>query len=592
MKHSFLKDILLKRFSIRPLEKRGGSIWSSFSFGEKSIALILITIFIISGLGLLLKVSNAFLIEVPEYGGSYTEGVIGTPRFINPLLAISDADKDLTSLVYSGLLKATPDGELTGDLAKEWRVSNDGLTYTFIVKDDAFFHNGERVTADDVEFTIQKAIDPLLKSPRRSNWEGVTVKKINDKEISFVLRQPYAPFIENTTLGILPKHIWKNANSDEFAFSENNLSPIGSGPYKVSKIKKSSAGLPISFELLSFHDYLLGRPFIDKINIRIYQNEQELIENWQAKTIDGISGISAEKIATLGLDGFDLYNASLPRIFGVFFNQNQATIFLHKEVREALNMAVNKDEIIRSTLFGYGTVTESPLPVFVSEENGEPIFNLEDSINLLEKNGWKLNEQGIRTKKTEELSFSISTSDAPELKKTAELLASSWKKLGVQVEIKIFESGDLNQNIIRPRKYDALLFGIVVGRDTDLYPFWHSSQRNDPGLNIALYANIATDKILEQLRTITDKTKRLELYKSFEAEIKKDTPAVLLYSPDFMYILPNKIQKISLGHIMNAGERFLNVHEWFIETNKVWKIFVENKKESESELPRDIKPQS
>lgn len=342
MKYSFLKDILLKRFSVRPLEEKSVGVWSSLSFGEKSIALILIVIFIISGLGLLLKVSNAFLVEVPEYGGTYTEGIIGTPRFINPLLAISDADKDLTSLVYSGLLKATPEGELVPDLAKEWRISDDGLTYAFTLKDSVIFQDGEPITTDDIEFTIQKAVDPLLKSPRRSNWEGVNVKKINEREIEFILRQPYSPFIENLTLGILPKHIWKNANSDEFAFSEYNLSPVGSGPYKISKIKRSSAGLPTFFELSSFPKYALGRPFINNINIKIYQNEQELIDNWQAKSIDAISGISADKIASLNLDRFNLYNASLPRIFGAFFNQNQATIFLHKEVREALNMAVNK----------------------------------------------------------------------------------------------------------------------------------------------------------------------------------------------------------------------------------------------------------
>lgn len=573
MKYSFLKDIARKRFSINSLEEKSSSVWSSLSFGEKALSIILIFIFIVSGLGLLLKVSNAFLVEIPEYGGHYTEGIIGTPRFINPLLSISEADKDLTSLVYSGLLKATPEGELITDLAKEWNISEDGLVYTFILKDDIYFHDGEPVTTEDVEFTIKKALDPLLKSPRRNNWEGTTTQKINEKEIRLILGQPHAPFLENTTLGILPKHIWENANSDEFAFSKYNLSPVGTGPFKITDVKRNSAGLPILFELTSFSEYTMGRPFIDKLNIKIYQNEQELIDNWKAQIIDGISGISAEKAASLNMDNFNLYNASLPRIFGVFFNQNQGTIFLHKEVREALNIALNKENIIKNILSGYGTAIESPLPIFAGGEGIKNPYNIEKAKDLLEKNGWLINEQGIREKKGEKLTFSISTSNAPELKKTAELISSSWKDIGVEVEIKVFESGDLNQNVIRPRKYDSLLFGIVVGRDIDLYPFWHSSQRNDPGLNIALYTNIATDKVLEQLRTTTDKTKRLELYKFFESAIEKDKPAVFIYSPDFLYILPQQIKKVRLGHIMNSGERFLNIHEWFIETNKVWEFF-------------------
>lgn len=574
MNYSSLKDIARKRFKIRPLEEKSGMFWSSLSFGERSLVFILIALFIISGFGLLLKVSNSFLIEVPERGGSITEGIIGTPRFINPLLAISDADKDLTSLVYSGLLKATPEGDLVPDLAKEWRISEDGLSYTFILKDGITFHDGTPVTTEDVEFTIQKALDPLLKSPRRSNWEGVLVQKTNEKEITFSLRQPYAPFIENLTLGILPKHIWKNATSDEFAFSENNVSATGSGPYTIDEIKKSSAGLPVYFELQSFSNYALGKPFIDTFIIRVYQNEDELVENWQEGFVESISGISAERVASFDLDKFNLYNASLPRAFGAFFNQNQANIFLHKEVREALDMAVDKEEIIRSTLLGYGTAIESPLPIFAGGEDADTIPHKEEAETLLQKNGWVLNADGVREKKKEVLSFSISTSNAPELKKTAELLQGYWKELGVKVDIKIFETGDLNQNIIRPRKYDVLLFGIVVGRDADLYPFWHSSQRNDPGLNIALYANIATDKILEQVRETTDESKRTELYTSFESEIKKDTPAVFLYSPDFMYIMPKRVHDVSLGHIMTPGERFLNIHKWFIETNKVWKIFI------------------
>lgn len=574
-----IQDIVHKHYSMRPLEEKGRSIWKSFSFGEKSIALLLIAVFILSGISLLFSVSKSFLVEVPEYGGSFTEGIIGIPRFINPLLAISDADKDLTSLVYSGLLKATPTGELISDLAQTWNISENGRTYTFVLKDNLYFHDGKPVTTDDVEFTIQKALDPLLKSPRRGNWEGVVVEKKSLTEITFSLKQPYAPFIENATLGILPKHVWKNASSDEFAFSDYNINPIGSGPYKVKDVKRNSAGLPVSFELTSFSRYSLGRPYIKNISLKIYQSEQELIDAWKSRSVESISGVSAEKIAALNIGNFNVYNASLPRIFGVFFNQNQAKIFLHKEVRQALALTTNKEEIVRGTLLGYGSPLEGPVPYFISgKEKSESFTSIEDARALLEKNGWVKNEDGILQKKDEKLSFSLSTSDAPELKKTAEILKKMWEPLGVNVDVKVFETGDLNQNIIRPRKFESLLFGMVIGRDLDLYPFWHSSQRNDPGLNISAYANITTDKILEQIRNSIDPLKRQELYKNFESEIQKDIPAIFLYSPDFIYITPKRIHAIELGHVQTAGERFLNINTWFIETNNVWKIFTTEEK--------------
>ena len=175
--------------------------------------------------------------------------------------------------------------------------------------------------------------------------------------------------------------------------------------------------------------------------------------------------------------------------------------------------------------------------------------------------------------KTFNLSFSISTGDAPDLKATAEILQKNWQALGADVSVKIFETGDLNQNIIRPRKYDALLFGEVVSRDFDLYPFWHSSERKDPGLNIAQYVNSKTDKILETLRKTTDLGERQNLYREFNTEISADTPAVFLYAPYFVYVAPERVRNISIGSIASPSERFGNVFEWYTETNNVWKIF-------------------
>jgi peptide/nickel transport system substrate-binding protein len=176
--------------------------------------------------------------------------------------------------------------------------------------------------------------------------------------------------------------------------------------------------------------------------------------------------------------------------------------------------------------------------------------------------------------RTTPLSFSISTSETPELLRTAEIVTEEWRKMGVEANLRIFESrDDLSQNAIRPRKYDALLFGMVVRRGVDFYPFWHSSQRNDPGLNIALYANISVDRLLENSRTIFERDELEEINKKLEQEIASDIPAVFLYSPYFIYVIPEKVKNVNLGQIDSLEDRFSDIHEWYIRTNKIWKIF-------------------
>src|SRR3989344_2469416 len=492
---------------------------ASFSITEKIIFYFFLCVLIVSGFLLLWKVNQSFLVEFPARGGQLKEGIIGSPRFINPILAMSDADRDMTSLIYSGLMKSNSKGDLVPDLAESYSISKDGLIYKFKLKDNAYFHNGEKVTADDVEFTINKTQDSALKSPKRANWDGVTVRKLNDREIEFALKQPYSPFLENATLGILPKKIWANFDSDQFSFSLFNIEPVGSGPYKVKSLKKDSYGIPTFYTLASFNKYVSGAPYIKKLLINFYQNEKSLMDAFNKRDIESVSAISSQNAEAIkNENGLRIIRAPLPRIFGIFFNQSQSPVLANKEIREALNEAIDKDRIVAEVLNGYGIKIDSPIPADLidGEDNAE---NQEDGkkedsgskservLAKLKDSGWKMNDkEKILEKKlkneTQQFRFSISTSNTPELKKVAEIAKEEWEKIGAQVEVKIFEAGDLNQNVIRPRKYDALFFGEIIGRDLDLFAFWHSSQRKDPGLNIALYANSKADKLLEDARKI------------------------------------------------------------------------------------------
>jgi peptide/nickel transport system substrate-binding protein len=553
-------------------------IIKSFSQIEK-IIFYTVLITLITSLTLILNnINESYLVEIPSHGGSLIEGIVGSPRFINPVLATSNTDKDLSSLIYSGLLKATTQGELIPNLADSYSISEDGFVYLVELKDNIFFHDGYPITTEDIEFTIKMTQNNIIKSSKRANWEGVEVKRLNDKEIQFILPQPYSPFLENLTLGILPKHIWTEISPEQFAFSQFNINPIGSGPYKVKEIKRGSSDILEKYNLESFEGYSLGEPYISRLDIKLYSDEESLLTAYINKEIDSINSISPEKVSLLK-EKHQILSTPLPRIFGIFFNQDEATVFTNKEVRTALNIAINREKIIEEVLNNYGVAIDSPVPSksrYYTKSDKEK-DNLKIAKEILDSNNWKINPDGILEKLTRKettlLKFSISTANTPELKAVANIIKEDWEKLGAQVSLKIFEIGDLNQNVIRPRQYDSLLFGEVIGRDMDLFAFWHSSQRNDPGLNIAMYANITTDSLLEEIRIDTNEEAKKEKFKMFQEEISTDVPATFIYSPEFIYILPEKIKNIKIEQLTIPSERFLNINEWYIETNKIWKIF-------------------
>lgn len=528
------------------------------------------------------SINKKFLIPIPAHGGSLVEGVVGLPRSVNPVLSFTDTDRDLSMLIYSGLMKYDK-GILVADLAKSYSVSEDGLTYTFNLRDDIRFHDGELLTTDDIEFTIQKIQDSELKSPRRADWANITIKKLNGRDIQFILKQPYYPFLSNTTTGILPKHIWKNVSADQFIFSQYNIEPIGSGPYKLDSISRDAGGIPQSYRLSPFKDYHDGKAFISSLIINFFSNEKQALEAYENGTVESISGVYPSEVARLASTSLDskILKATLPRIFGVFFNQNNAIVLANKEVRQALDIALNKESIINEVLFGYGTPLDGPLPMDDIKSGFKKSYtgDTEGAKALLIKEGWVLNKDGVFEKKektsTRLLQFSISTADTPELKQIANIVKTQWENIGAKIDIKIFEYGDLSQNIIKTRKYDSLLFGEFIGKDLDLYAFWHSSQRNSPGLNISMYVNSKVDTLLEEIRAISSNKIREGKYKIFNEIIQDELPAIFIYSPQYIYIVPSKINGMSFDLITNPSDRLANISKWYIKTDNVWRIFAE-----------------
>lgn len=607
----------------------------------------------------------------PAKGGVYIEGVVSSPRFINPVYAASsDVDRDLTQLIYSGLMKYDGEGNLQPDLTKEYQVSEEGKVYEFSLKENLLWSDGKPLTADDVVFTIKTIQNPSIKSPLRASWLGVTAEKTSSLSVRFELKNSSAVFLENCTLKIIPQHIWQDVSFQNFPLSIYNLKPLGSGPYQLKDITQDKAGVVKSLELTVNPNYYGSKPNIPQIVFHFFSTYDELIKSINSDKIKGFSVSDLEQYQDSKLNkNFSEYSLSLPRYFAVFFNPTKSKPLNEENIRKALNYATNKQEIIEKVLLNFGQVVDSPtLPNIYQLEEPTNIYQFDETLakELLEKAGFTENENGIREKtvkkdpafqfksnlkvgsqgsevqelqkclakdpavypeaeitgyfgaktktavikfqekyrteildpqnlktgtgdvlgstrtklnelcapasqETLSLSFSLITVNQPILVKVASLLKEQWKAIGVDLEIKTMDISSLEEEIIRPRAYEMILFGEVLTMTPDLYPFWHSSQIKDPGLNLAIYENKEADKLLEGIRQSSDKEERKTGLEKLQNVLIASSPAVFLYTPDYLYLTSKEIKGIDTTIITDPSKRFSEIEKWYIKTKRVWK---------------------
>jgi peptide/nickel transport system substrate-binding protein len=555
---------------------------NKFSATEKVVFYAFVVTLIISSLYMAKVVNDMFTIEIPAYGGELREALIGLPRTINPILAYTDVDRDVTSLVYSGLMKYDGDN-LVSDIAKSYEVAPDGLTYTFEIRDDVYFHDGNKLTTEDIAYTIQKIQDPELKSPKIAEWTGISVRIVSPTKIEFLLKKPYSPFMANTTIGIMPKHIWGNVTNEQFIFSAYNIEPIGSGPFKIDAVERDAGGIPTVIRLTKWSRYYAEKPYIESISFHLFGDEEKAISALVSGNIDSLPSVSqipAKKLSSNTEENYSVETMSMPRTFGVFFNQNHNSILADKVVRQALDMSIDKNSLVENVLGGYGEVLHGPTNIdHPIESSTSTASGMEMARKLLEKNGWiknvdtQLYEKKLtKTSATTTISLKLYTVDQEDMKSTGEIISKTWKELGIDIEIISLEQGDLYQNIIKTREYDALLFGMFVGKERDLYALWHSSQRNYPGLNVSMYTNNKVDKLLEDARALYGGEERKKLEIQLHEILEEDMPAIFLYSPKFIYIVPKDLKGINKDAINIPADRFNNINKWYINTQKVWKI--------------------
>jgi peptide/nickel transport system substrate-binding protein len=611
-KHSFNKhdEKLVQNLSAR---KKLPS-WKQFKFvseyltkPEGIVIRILSGVIIIAVVSLLINVYWTHSEIVPKVGGSYTEGLVGAPRYINPLYAQgNDVDLDISSLVYSGLLKFTNDG-LSKELAADYEISTDQLTYTFYLRQDVKWHDGEAFNADDVVFTFNRILDTASKTPLYFNFKGAKVDRVDDFTVTFVLDGPFAPFLESLSVGVLPEHIWSNSEPENMMLAEYNLKPIGTGPYLFKSLTKNKSGSIKSFKVENFPDYYLTPANIEEISFKFYESFEQAVEALNNKNVEGISYLPKEiRERIINNRNLNFHLLHLPQYTAVFFNYRNNPILKDAKLRKILTHAVDKETIANEILNAEVQLIDGPILPGTLGYTADTVkypFNPAHAKAELDKDKWTLTdyvtkaatedvedkEDGedsqetvaeepikeeypyqVRKKNTRYFEFNLTTVNQPENVKIAKELQKNWQQIGAKVNLVFVHPNEI-QEVIKTRDYETLLYGQILGLDPDPYPFWHSGQGTSPGLNLTSLVNSEIDKLLDEARKTPDDIKRAEKYVSFQKLLAESVPAVFLFNPTYTYPQNKKIKGFDAIRIISPSNRFNQVTSWFIKTDRSWK---------------------
>lgn len=523
------------------------------------------------------------IVPVPGVGGTYTEGVVGMPKLINPLYAsLNDVDRDLVSLVYSGLFRMNEQLEAVPDLAERYLWSEDGKTLEVTIRKNARFHDGAAVTSDDVYFTYQLIKNPTIRSPLAGQLRDVQFIQIDDSTIQFQLANPDPSFLTVLSVGILPMHIWEEIPATNMSLADANLKPIGSGPYQVSTFTRDNRGQILHYNLKRFTSYYGIKPLIEEMRIRFFSDRQQAESAFRNGQIDALAFIPWTEGKTLSGEQYLLHRIELPQVTVAFFNTKHP-LLKDVRMREALSLAVDSQELA-SIVGDHAFPVNSPYPFLDYGTSTEP--DLDAARTKLDSLGWKLVEnESIRqlagstratsttstTATTTALSLSILVPNQPDLLKVAEALKRRWSLSGAEVNIISDEPENLLRTALEKRDYQILLTNILLSPNQDLTPFWSSANTAGNGLNLSNLSDRDIDLALGRVSSATTTEALFAARVAFTNALYARKPALFLMRPVYAYLVSKRIQGTSDIRVLKPADRFSYVKNWYIRTTWGWR---------------------
>ena len=507
----------------------------------------------------------------PAYGGTYVEGVAGVPQYLNPVIAATDVDQDVARLAFSGLTRYDQAGAIVPDLASNFHTESDGRIWTFDIRDDAKWHDGQPVTADDVVFTVKLLQDRGYVGPYSDAFRGVTVDRVSPLTVRFTLPDVYGPFADSTTVPLLPSHLLGNVPYAELARQPFNASPIGTGPFRVTEVDARQVVLLRNDDFYRARP-ARSRPYLDKVILRFYPDPTEALLALSRGEIDGVGGLSSpDGERARSLKSAVLYSLPTDNFVSLFLNvRPEKVVFRDRAVRQAIATAIDRGRVLQLAADGRGTVADEFVPssswAYVKDVT-RYTYSVEDAKAGLDAADWKDHDgDGIRDKGGQKLAFTISTSDEPARTAAATQIQRDLNAVGMSVTVNSMPFGQLVDSVARQRSFDALLVEIAVSGDPDPYTFFHSTEVADPGHNFSGFSTLPIDRNLEAARRTFDDAARRDLYAPVFQAISKEVPVVFLYFTDYLYAQSAQVQGQRIAPLTDPRERFWNVEDWFVRT--------------------------
>lgn len=560
--------LVMRRYSRLVAVRRFVAVW---------IALVLLL-----GLGALWQVRSLdkyYLETKPVSGGTYREGIIGSFTNASPLFATTSVDAAVSRLLFSGLFKLSPQGEVIGDLATDITVDEEGKVYTVILREGVVWHDGEQFTADDVLFTYETIKNPEVRSPLRSSWSGVAVKKIDDFTVTFTIPNALSSFQQSLINGIVPEHLLSSVPAPELRSTPfNTITPVGTGPYTYKTLEVVGNDIETRQERIALsknETYYRQNQGPNSVVIRSYRTDDAMLGDFEEKIIQSMVGLTLLPSDVLSQDDVKLVTAPLTSAVMAFLNTSVAGLDDVK-VRQALVQGVDASELRQGLDFS-SIAVDSPFLKSHFAYNPELTqlpFDKERSMALLDEAGWVLGENGIRVKDGKELSFRLISQSLSEYAVITQKLQQRWGELGVKIEAILQPEEDIQSGAIARHDYDILLYGISIGYDPDVFAYWHSSQA-DPNsatrLNLSEYRNEKADEALEAGRTRLDEDLRRVKYQPFLEVWRSDAPALALYQPRFTMIVRGTFEGFQSGQLSTATDRYYSIGDWKIRNEQLIK---------------------
>ncbi len=512
----------------------------------------------------------------PAKGGNYTEALVGSLQRLNPLLDFyNQADRDVNRLLYSRLVTFDERGFPVADLAQAWGISADATVYNFVLKSGVKWHDSAALTSDDIIFTVELLRNggEIVPQDLQDFWKNIEVVRLDDTNLQFKLPEPFSPFLDYLSFGVLPKHLLDGKTIDQIKDDNFNLQPVGSGPYRFERLISENNQIT-GVVLVAFEDYYGQQPFIEQIIFRYYPDSAAAQEAYRSDQVQGIGNVSGDALAgALAEADLALYTGRLPQMSMILFNlKDPSAPFLQdKNIRLAFYKAINRQYILDRILGGQAILADGPIfPGTWAYYDGTPRieYDLDGALNLLKQAGYTLPAEGGTIRKNEagvEVNFKLIYPDDEQHRMIAEAIQSDWRALDIQVELEAVPYDVLVLERLESRSFQAALvdLNLTQSPDPDPYPFWDQVQATG-GQNYSQWDHRIASEYLEEARVTLDVNERARLYRSFQVIFNEELPALPLYYPVYSYAVDQQVQGVSMGPLYDPSDRFATILDWFL----------------------------